>query len=89
MIVQRLFDGDIRLIQRLTVAIFVSAFLNFSFHAYRHRKPFMSFPPAIFIMGPTASGKSRVALDIAAHFPVEIVSVDSAQVYRLMDIGTA
>lgn len=49
----------------------------------------MSFPPAIFIMGPTASGKSRVALDIAAHFPVEIVSVDSAQVYRLMDIGTA
>ena len=49
----------------------------------------MSFPPAIFIMGPTASGKSRVALDIAAHFPVEIISVDSAQVYRRMDIGTA
>ncbi|PXW81721.1 tRNA dimethylallyltransferase [Nitrosomonas sp. Nm84] len=46
-------------------------------------------PPAIFLMGPTASGKSRVALDIAAHFPVEIISVDSAQVYRYMNIGTA
>lgn len=40
-------------------------------------------------MGPTASGKSQIALDIAAHFPVEIISVDSAQVYRYMDIGTA
>ncbi|MBP6057131.1 MAG: tRNA (adenosine(37)-N6)-dimethylallyltransferase MiaA [Nitrosomonas sp.] len=46
-------------------------------------------PPAIFFMGPTASGKSRVALDIAENFPVEIISVDSAQVYRHMDIGTA
>jgi tRNA dimethylallyltransferase len=40
-------------------------------------------------MGPTASGKSAVALEIARHFPVEIISVDSAQVYRGMDIGTA
>ncbi|SCY58609.1 tRNA dimethylallyltransferase [Nitrosospira sp. Nl5] len=40
-------------------------------------------------MGPTASGKSSVALEIARHFPVEIVSVDSAQVYRHMNIGTA
>ena len=40
-------------------------------------------------MGPTASGKSAVALQIAARFPVEIVSVDSAQVYRGMDVGTA
>ena len=40
-------------------------------------------------MGPTASGKSAVALEIAAHFPVEIISVDSAQVYRDMDVGTA
>ena len=40
-------------------------------------------------MGPTASGKSAVALDLAVRFPVEIVSVDSAQVYRSMDIGTA
>jgi tRNA dimethylallyltransferase len=46
-------------------------------------------PPAILLMGPTASGKSAMALDIAARFPVEIVSVDSAQVYRDMDLGTA
>jgi tRNA dimethylallyltransferase len=45
--------------------------------------------PAIFLMGPTASGKSSIALEIALHFPVEIVSVDSAQVYRHMNIGTA
>jgi tRNA dimethylallyltransferase len=41
------------------------------------------------IAGPTASGKSALALAIAARWPVEIVSVDSAQVYRGMDIGTA
>jgi len=40
-------------------------------------------------MGPTASGKTAVALEIAAHFPVEIISVDSAQVYRDMNVGTA
>jgi tRNA dimethylallyltransferase len=40
-------------------------------------------------MGPTASGKTAVALTIARRLPVEIVSVDSAQVYRGMDIGTA
>lgn len=40
-------------------------------------------------MGPTASGKTGVALDLAGRFPVEIVSVDSAQVYRHMNIGTA
>ena len=40
-------------------------------------------------MGPTASGKSTAALEIATRFPVEIVSVDSAQVYRGMDVGTA
>ena len=40
-------------------------------------------------MGPTASGKSALALALAERFPVEIVSVDSAQVYRGMDIGTA
>lgn len=48
-----------------------------------------NLPPAIFLMGPTASGKSQIALEIAEQFPVEIVSVDSAQVYRFMDIGTA
>jgi tRNA dimethylallyltransferase len=40
-------------------------------------------------MGPTASGKSALALALAGRFPAEIVSVDSAQVYRGMDIGTA
>jgi tRNA dimethylallyltransferase len=44
---------------------------------------------AVLLMGPTCSGKSALALDLARHFPVEIVSVDSAQVYRGMDIGTA
>lgn len=45
--------------------------------------------PVLCLMGPTASGKSRVALGLAARFPLEIVSVDSALVYRGMDIGTA
>jgi len=45
--------------------------------------------PTVLLMGPTASGKSAVALTIASRLPVEIVSVDSAQVYRGMDIGTA
>jgi tRNA dimethylallyltransferase len=45
--------------------------------------------PAILLMGPTASGKSAIALELAQLLPVEIVSVDSAQVYRGMDIGTA
>jgi tRNA dimethylallyltransferase len=45
--------------------------------------------PAVLLMGPTASGKTAVALELAAKLPVEIVSVDSAQVYRGMDIGTA
>jgi tRNA dimethylallyltransferase len=40
-------------------------------------------------MGPTASGKSALAGTLAGHFPVEIISVDSAQIYRGMDIGTA
>ncbi|HZE93756.1 MAG TPA: tRNA (adenosine(37)-N6)-dimethylallyltransferase MiaA [Gemmatimonadales bacterium] len=46
-------------------------------------------PPAILLMGPTASGKTPLALELAKRFPVELVSVDSAQVYRGMDIGTA
>lgn len=51
--------------------------------------PDVESPPAVFLMGPTASGKSAMALEIARHFPVEIVSVDSAQVFRFMDIGSA
>jgi tRNA dimethylallyltransferase len=46
-------------------------------------------PPYICLAGPTASGKSAASLLIAQHIPVEIISVDSALVYRGMDIGTA
>jgi len=45
--------------------------------------------PCWVVTGPTASGKSEVALELARRHPVEIVSVDSMQVYRGMDIGTA
>jgi len=45
--------------------------------------------PLVVIVGPTAVGKSRLALEIAARFHGEIVSADSRQVYRFMDIGTA
>jgi tRNA dimethylallyltransferase len=44
---------------------------------------------AFALIGPTASGKSTLAMELATEFPVEIVSMDSAQVYRGMDIGTA
>ncbi len=43
----------------------------------------------VFLMGPTASGKTALAMELAARIPCEIVCVDSAQVYRGMDIGTA
>jgi tRNA dimethylallyltransferase len=49
----------------------------------------MKLPPAIFLIGPTASGKTRLAFEIATRFPCDIVSIDSAQVFRDMDIGTA
>ncbi len=45
--------------------------------------------PLALLLGPTAAGKSAVAMAIAERLPIEIVSVDSAQVYRGMDIGTA
>lgn len=44
---------------------------------------------AFALLGPTASGKSQLALRLAQELPIEIVSVDSGQVYRGMDIGTA
>ena len=44
---------------------------------------------AFALLGPTASGKSRRAMQLASQHPIEIVSIDSAQVYRGMDIGTA
>ena len=52
-----------------------------------HRHSFR--PRAVAIAGPTASGKSGLALAVARRWPVEIVSVDSALVYRGLDIGTA
>ena len=44
--------------------------------------------PVVFLMGATATGKTAVAIAAAAHLPIEVVSVDSALVYRGMDIGT-
>ncbi|MCW8829843.1 MAG: tRNA (adenosine(37)-N6)-dimethylallyltransferase MiaA [Gammaproteobacteria bacterium] len=46
-------------------------------------------PPAIMLMGPTASGKTDLAVELVRRLPVEIISVDSAMVFRGMDIGTA
>jgi tRNA dimethylallyltransferase len=46
-------------------------------------------PLAILLMGPTASGKTDLAVELVARLPCDIVSVDSAMVYRGMDIGTA
>lgn len=46
-------------------------------------------PPLVVIGGPTAAGKTALALALAEYFPLEVVSADSRQVYRLMDIGTA
>jgi len=46
-------------------------------------------PPVIFLMGPTASGKTALAMHLFDQLPCELVSVDSALIYRDMDIGTA
>ncbi|BDB25354.1 tRNA (adenosine(37)-N6)-dimethylallyltransferase MiaA [Cupriavidus sp. P-10] len=48
-----------------------------------------TLPPVVCLLGPTASGKTAAALALAADAPVEIISLDSALVYREMDIGTA
>jgi tRNA dimethylallyltransferase len=51
--------------------------------------PSTELPPALFLMGPTASGKTDLAVALAESLPFEIISVDSALIYRGMDIGTA
>ena len=50
---------------------------------------FDSAVPVVCIMGPTAVGKTDLAVSLVERFPFEIISVDSAMVYRDMDIGTA
>ena len=52
-------------------------------------KDLSSLPPALFLMGPTASGKTGLAIELCENLPCEIISVDSALIYRGMDIGTA
>lgn len=49
----------------------------------------MSTPPVLLLVGPTASGKTALAMALADQLPVRLINMDSAQVYRGMDIGTA
>lgn len=49
----------------------------------------MNTPGVVFLMGPTASGKTELAVELAKSLDAEIVSVDSAMVYRGLDVGTA
>ena len=48
-----------------------------------------NFPTVLFLMGPTASGKTDLAIRLASECNCEIISVDSALIYKQMDIGTA
>ena len=50
---------------------------------------FTSKPLVIVLIGPTASGKTELAIDIAKYFKINIHNIDSRQLYRLIDIGTA
>jgi tRNA dimethylallyltransferase len=51
--------------------------------------PTVLMPPAILLMGPTASGKTAMALELASRYPIRLISVDSALVFKDMNIGTA
>src|SRR5438105_13481890 len=48
-----------------------------------------TMPDVVALVGPTAAGKTRLALALCEHLPVEVVSADSRTVYRWMDVGTA
>ncbi len=50
---------------------------------------YVDVKPVICLMGPTASGKTNLAIDLLSYLEFEIISVDSALIYRGMDIGTA
>ncbi|XP_021899094.1 tRNA dimethylallyltransferase 2-like [Carica papaya] len=52
------------------------------------RKEEEAKPKVVVIMGPTGSGKSKLAIDLASHFPIEIINSDSMQVYRGLDVLT-
>lgn len=45
-------------------------------------------PKVVVIMGPTGSGKSRLAIDLGTHFPIEVINADSMQVYQGLDVLT-
>ena len=62
---------------------------NMSYGHENGVKSMVNKPTTLFILGPTASGKTALALALAQQRPIEIISVDSALVYRGMDIGTA
>ncbi len=55
----------------------------------RRRAVSRELPPAVFLMGPTAAGKTAAAFALHDRFDVELISVDSAQIYRGLDIGSA
>lgn len=54
-----------------------------------NKRPADDLPPAVLLMGPTATGKTEVAMALARRMPVALISVDSAQVYRGLDVGSA
>nr|VFK38757.1 MAG: tRNA dimethylallyltransferase [Candidatus Kentron sp. SD]VFK43429.1 MAG: tRNA dimethylallyltransferase [Candidatus Kentron sp. SD] len=58
------------------------------FPRIRFARFFVNKTPVIFLLGPTASGKTDIAVDLVRRLPLEIISVDSALVYRGLDIGT-
>ena len=63
--------------------------LSALFNAIRLRYSVLSNLPVIFLMGPTAAGKTALAISLCEHLNTEIISVDSALVYKDMNIGTA